>query len=279
LGLLQKNFSVIKRIIDDIESPERLIKLYNILGYTYRIIGCIREAIDCYKKSEEILDNLDIKLIKISVLFNTGLCKLDLLEMEAAEDCFMSVCKLAEQDSNLDDYMAYAQCCLAFVKSCSDFKEDAFYIAENAFSAISSSTRVTLWGIGHSLISLCLTYKNLGNIKKSFELCQRAIFSSEENNFTQLKAKAISCLAGLYREQGEFARALFHHAEAIEILDKIGAKSNLAEAYYQLALTHQEMGEIDNSMENFMQAIALFNEMQAPRQVEKVQIAMECFEK
>ncbi|MBE8989752.1 tetratricopeptide repeat protein [Nostoc sp. LEGE 12450] len=279
LGLLQKNFSVIKRIIDDIESPERLIKLYNILGYTYRIIGCIREAIDCYKKSEEILDNLDIKLIKISVLFNTGLCKLDLLEMEAAEDCFMSVCKLAEQDSNLDDYMAYAQCCLAFVKSCSDFKEDAFYIAEKAFSAISSSTRVTLWGIGHSLISLCLTYKNLGNIKKSFELCQRAIFSSEENNFTQLKAKAISCLAGLYREQGEFARALFHHAEAIEILDKIGAKSNLAEAYYQLALTHQEMGEIDNSMENFMQAIALFNEMQAPRQVEKVQIAMKYFEK
>ncbi|MBC1277799.1 ATP-binding protein [Nostoc sp. UCD121] len=279
LGLLQKNFSVIKRIIDNIESPERLIKLYNILGYTYRIIGCIREAIDCYKKSEEILDNLDIKLIKISVLFNTGLCKLDLLEMEAAEDCFISVCKLAEQDSNLDDYMAYAQCCLAFVKSCSDFKEDAFYIAEKAFYAISSSTRVTLWGIGHSLISLCLTYKNLGNIKKSFELCQRAIFSSEENNFTQLKAKAISCLAGLYREQGEFARALFHHAEAIEILDKIGAKSNLAEAYYQLALTHQEMGEIDNSMKNFMQAIALFNEMQAPRQVEKVQIAMDCFEK
>ncbi|MBC1219595.1 tetratricopeptide repeat protein, partial [Nostoc sp. UCD120] len=212
-------------------------------------------------------------------LFNTGLCKLDLLEMEAAEDCFISVCKLAEQDSNLDDYMAYAQCCLAFVKSCSDFKEDAFYIAEKAFYAISSSTRVTLWGIGHSLISLCLTYKNLGNIKKSFELCQRAIFSSEENNFTQLKAKAISCLAGLYREQGEFARALFHHAEAIEILDKIGAKSNLAEAYYQLALTHQEMGEIDNSMKNFMQAIALFNEMQAPRQVEKVQIAMDCFEK
>ncbi|MEA5621761.1 tetratricopeptide repeat protein [Nostoc sp. UHCC 0251] len=279
LGLLQKNFSVISRIIDHIKSPERLIKLYNILGYTYRIIGCIREAIDCYKKSEEILDNLDVKVIKISVVFNTGLCKLDLLEMEAAEDCFKSVCNLAEQDSNLDDYMAYAQCCLAFVKSCSNFREDAFYIAEDASSAISSSTRVTLWGIGHSLISLCLTYKNLGNIQKSFDLCQRAIFYSEENNFTQLKAKAISCLAGLYREQREFSRALFHHTEAIEILNKIGAKSNLAEAYYQLALTHQEMGEMDNSRENFMQAIALFNEIQAPRQVEKVQTAMNRFEK
>lgn len=104
-------------------------------------------------------------------------------------------------DSNLDDYMAYAQCCLAFVKSCSNFSEDAFYVAEDAFSAISSSTRVTLWGIGHSLISLCLTYKNLGNLEKSFDFCQKAILSSEENNFPQLNAKAISCLPGLYREQ------------------------------------------------------------------------------
>ncbi|MEH2447218.1 MAG: AAA family ATPase [Nostoc sp.] len=285
LGLLQKNFSVIKRIIDDIRSPERLIKLYNILGYTYRIIGCIREAIECYEKSGKVLGELDVKT-KISILFNTGLCKLELWEIEAAEDCFNSVCSLAEQNSNLDDYMAYAQCCLALIKSHSGSREDALNLAENAFYAMSSSTRVTLWGIGHSLVTLCLTYKNLGNLRKSFELCQRAIFNSEQNNFTQIKAKAISCMAELFREEGEFPRAIFHHSEAIEILDKIGAKSDLAEAYYQLALTHKKIGEIDQSRESFVQAMsatgyayALFDEMQAPRQVEKVQTAMECFEK
>ncbi|MEH1950958.1 MAG: tetratricopeptide repeat protein [Nostoc sp.] len=279
LGLLQKNFSVIKRIIDDVKSQKRLIKLYIILGYTYRIIGCVREAIECYEKSGEILEELDEKLTKISILFNTGLCKLELWEIEAAENCFNAVCNLAEQNSNLDDYMAYSQCCLALIKSSSGSKEDAFNLAEQAFSAMSSSTRVTLWGIGHSLVSLCLTYKNLGNLKKSFELCQRAIFHAEENNFTQIKAKAISSLAELFREQGEFTRAIFHHSEAIEILDKIGAKSDLAEAYYQLALTHKKMGEIAKSRESFVQGIALFNEMQAPRQVEKVQTAMEYFEK
>lgn len=279
LGLLQKNFSVIKRIIDDVKSQKRLIKLYIILGYTYRIIGCVREAIECYEKSGEILEELDEKLTKISILFNTGLCKQELWEIEAAEDCFNAVCNLAEQNSNLDDYMAYSQCCLALIKSFSGSKEDAFHLAEQAFSAMSSSTRVTLWGIGHSLVSLCLTYKNLGNLKKSFELCQRAIFHAEENNFTQIKAKAISSLAELFREQGEFNKAIFHHSEAIEILDKIGAKSDLAEAYYQLALTHKKMGEIAKSRESFVQGIALFNEMQAPRQVEKVQTAMEHFEK
>jgi len=289
LGLLQKNFSVIKRLIDQIKSPERLIKLYNILGYTYQIIGCIREAIECYDNSGEILDDLaekPTKISKISILFNAGLCKLELWEIEAAEDCFNSVCSLAEENRNLDDYIVYAQCCLALIKSSSGSSEDAFHLAENAFSTMSSSTRVTLWGIGHSLVNLCLTYKNLGNLEKSFEFCQQAIFHAEENNFTQIKAKAISCLAELFREQGEFTRAIFHHEKAIEILDKIGAKSNLAEAYYQLALTHKKMGEIDQSRESFVQAMsatgyayALFNEMQAPRQVEKVQTAMEYFEK
>jgi len=278
LGLLQKNFSVIKRLIDDIKSQERLIELYNILGYTYRIIGCIREAIECYDKSEEILDKLDEKPTKISILFNTGLCKLELWEIEAAENCFNSVCSLAEENTNLDDYMTYAQCCLALIKSCSGSTEYAFHVAKEAFSAMSSSNRVTLWGVGHSLVQLCLTYKNLGNIKKSFELCKRAISHSEENNFTQIKAKAISCLAALFGEEGEFARALFHHLEAIEILDEIGAKSDLAEAYYQRALTYQKMDEINMSRKNFIQAIALFNEMQAPRQVEKVKTAMGYFE-
>ncbi|MEH2390319.1 MAG: tetratricopeptide repeat protein [Nostoc sp.] len=89
----------------------------------------------------------------------------------------------------------------------------------------------------------------------------------------------MSCLAELFREQGEFNRAIFNHSKAIEIIDKIGAKSDLAEAYYQLALTHKKMGEIEQSKESFVQASTLFHEMQAPRQVKKVQTAMECFAK
>ncbi|MHC5831910.1 MAG: tetratricopeptide repeat protein, partial [Nostoc sp.] len=100
------------------------------------------------------LDQLDEKPTKLSILFNTGLCKLELWEIEAAEDCFNSVCILAEQNSNLDDYMVYAECSLALIKSYSGRGEDAFNLAENAFSAMSSSTRVTLWGIGHSLVNL-----------------------------------------------------------------------------------------------------------------------------
>jgi tetratricopeptide (TPR) repeat protein len=57
----------------------------------------------------------------------------------------------------------------------------------------------------------------------------------------------------------------------------LGAKHDLAEAYYQIALTYQKMGELRRTEEHFAQAVALFQEMQAPRQVEKVQAAMGCF--
>ncbi|MEP0876832.1 tetratricopeptide repeat protein [Funiculus sociatus GB2-M2] len=58
------------------------------------------------------------------------------------------------------------------------------------------------------------------------------------------------------------------------MLDKIGAKCDLAEAYYQLALTYQQMGDAEKSQTNFQEAIQLFEEMETPKQVEKVRRTM-----
>lgn len=44
-------------------------------------------------------------------------------------------------------------------------------------------------------------------------------------------------------------------------------------AYYQLGLTYQTIGNTADSQENFNNAIQLFKEMKAPRQIEKVQQA------
>lgn len=82
-------------------------------------------------------------------------------------------------------------------------------------------------------------------------------------------------LAELYREQGDFTTAISHHTESLELLEKIGDKPDIAEAYYQLALTYQKMGNTEKSQPNFQQAIRLFTEMEAPKQVEKVRQAME----
>jgi len=163
--------------------------------------------------------------------------------------------------------------CLALLNSLKNNLKSSSYFANKAYKEIDTGCKMTPWARGYSYIYLSLAYKTLGDLQKSFNLCNQAIIYAKNSNYPQVKAKALTGLAELYRIQGDFEIALSHHSESIELLDKIGAKCDLAEAYYQLGLTYQRMGETENSHTNFNEAIRLYQEMEAPKQVEKVETA------
>ena len=85
-------------------------------------------------------------------------------------------------------------------------------------------------------------------------------------------------MAELYRIQNDIKTALNHHQESIEILQKIGAKCDLGEAYFQQALTYQKIGNKANSEEYFHEAMYLWSPKQidAPKQIKRVLKAMNC---
>ncbi len=58
--------------------------------------------------------------------------------------------------------------------------------------------------------------------------------------------------------------------EAIALLAKIGAKCDLAAAYVQYGITLQANEQIIASQDYFQQAIVLYQQIQAPKQVERV---------
>jgi hypothetical protein len=76
----------------------------------------------------------------------------------------------------------------------------------------------------------------------------------------------------LYREGGEFDP---RHAAPCRSNPNTRSALSLdqAEACYQLALTEQKLGNIEKTQENFDRAVQLFSEMDASKQVEKVQLA------
>ncbi|HEY9618935.1 MAG TPA: tetratricopeptide repeat protein [Crinalium sp.] len=269
LGLLQKIISVITRIIHKIQPDFRAMRLNNILGYTYRLMGEISKALECHQESRKISEQLQLDKPKVSTLFNIGLCKTELWELEEAKSYFNSVAALANETEDCEEYVVYAQCCLAFLESCLGPGKDAMHAVQNAERAASASP-LTLWGKGYSLLYLSLTHKNLGNLVEALELCDRTILHAEENHFTQVKAKATSCLAEVYREQQDFETALGHHLKSIDLLNEIGAKCDLAEAYFQLGLTYQKMGDAGKSRECFQQAMRLFREIDAPKQLVRI---------
>jgi tetratricopeptide (TPR) repeat protein len=273
-GLLETLISVITPLIKNIKSDYHLSKLYNMLGRAYHQTGNVKLAIECHQNSRNMAEKYDVLQEKISSGFNLGLCYIDLWETEAANNTFTSVKQLSETDRNYFQYVIYCECCLAYLESNFGMRESVLVRLQTVTAGMSNEN-VTAWGIGTSLLYSSLTYKNLACIDIAFEICHQAIAHCQLNQFTSLEARAISCLASLYREQGEFEKAIEKHSEAITSMSKLSEKCNLAKAYYHLGLTYQTMGELNLSQENFQQAIALFNEMPAPKQVERVQTAMQ----
>ena len=58
-------------------------------------------------------------------------------------------------------------------------------------------------------------------------------------------------------------------------MKKTTAIPDLAEAYFQLGLTYQAMGEHDQAEEYKTKALELFAQMEAPKQIERVKKAFE----
>lgn len=286
-GLLQQMISAINLIVNQIHFGYKLGALYSILGVLYRVIGQVNQALECHKKSgliaieslkitsltEEIeLSDLKLEVFEISELnslLNIGFCQIELWEVEAAEVTFRQLQAIAFQK---DFHRESINITLAFVKSCLGCEQEASELAEEVYSKIDTNPALQT---GHRLFFLGLTYKNLGNIEKAFEIYHLANFIEENSFNVQVKAKILYGTAQLYREQGDFETALSNHTKSIELLEKIGAKCDLAEAYYQQGLTYQKMGEAKKSQENFDKAIKLFSEMEAPKQIEKVRQAIE----
>jgi tetratricopeptide (TPR) repeat protein len=130
---------------------------------------------------------------------------------------------------------------------------------------------------GYNPLFLGITFKNLGEFKKSFDMCNHVIRYAQESNFNQIEATALIYLGELYRIQKNYDIALAHHSESIKTLEKIGAKCDLAEAYFQLALTYQAMGYQPNSQTYFDKALKLWGpeNIDAPKQIERVKTAMQ----
>ncbi|WP_449416444.1 tetratricopeptide repeat protein [Phormidium nigroviride] len=274
LGLLQQTILDISQIIDKIfvgiNTADLLMRLYLWLGVSYHTKGQPNRGIYYHQKSEQIHSRF-LRDRFPPFFVNIGYCYIYLWEIEVAKKGFEKY-YFANKDTENHYHSVDACYFLAFCNSCLGLNQEAYNLAEKAYREL-SITEWQPWSHGCALIFLGLTYKNLGEISKAFELFQRAIKFGEDSYYIQIKGQAYSGLAELYRIQGEFETALSHHSESIEILDKIGAKCDLAEAYYQLGLTYQIIGNTADSQENFNKAIQLFTEMEAPRQVEKVQQA------
>jgi tetratricopeptide (TPR) repeat protein len=206
-------------------------------------------------------------------------CNYDLWELEEA----IRISKIViEQCSNkcevgYENYKVEASSYLAMCLSLEDIldsQEECEILLRKALDC--DDIKVNNWCSVHRLLFAGNSYKNLSQLLKSEELYLKAIIWTEEKGcHLNVKGNANIGLAELLRSQKNIDEAMKKHQESIEILDKVGAKCGLAEAYFQFGLTYQAKGEYEKAEEYKEKALKLFEQMEAPKQKVRVNRAFE----
>ncbi len=285
MGFLQPLLAAITQVIHNVQSDYILGELYNILGDLYWIMGKIHKAIECQEQTITLAthalktlvltrDNNNtvyyLRMLEIDSLFSIGLYEIDLRELEAAALLFQQVINLAKNTAH-HQWAEKASVCLALVNSYLGLRKEAYVLANVVYHSILTEQILEQTGrFAYFMRILGQTYVNLGDFEKANEMYRRALLFAEESYYTQIKAKTLNGMAEIHRQQAAFESAIANHLEAIELLDKLNAKCDLAEAYFQMGLTYQKMNKPEESKLNFNKAIQIFTEIGAPKQVENV---------
>ncbi|BAY65320.1 hypothetical protein NIES22_54250 [Calothrix brevissima NIES-22] len=286
MGLIQPILTAIERVLNHIESEQNIIELYNILGDLYWIAGNIEQALTCQEKTialaKQALKSLVpqpenkhkvyyLRMLEVDSLLSIGLYKIDLWELETAGELFQQVIYLAQNTAH-HRWAEKASVCLALVNSYLGLFDAAKDLANAAYENMKTEKLLDNGSFAYFMQILGQTYVNLGDFSKATQMFHQVLTFAEASHYMQVKAKTLNGLAEIYRQQADYQLALEHHTEAIELFDKIGAKCDLAEAYFQLGLTDQKLAKDSASQIYFQQAIKLFTEINAPKQVAKILI-------
>ena len=289
MGLSQQTILGISKIIAHGESIQvnqfTLSRLYHFLANAYFSTGKIKYALASQEKAIEALDlygksvskendfAIEIKRNQMLSLFSMGVYKIDIWELEGAARLFSQVIEI-DQNVSSDEWTVKALSFLSFVKACLGFMQEASILADQSYEGITQNKNIEIEWFSYYLHILGKTYGLLGDFKKSIDIYNQALLGTDDFNI-QMRAKIISSLAELKRIDRHYEDAVLQHLESISLLTEIGAKSDLSESYFQLGLTYQVMNQIEKSNESFQEAIRLFSEMEAPKQVERVRLSMQ----
>ncbi len=298
LGLL-RNIERIREIKDNINAyniPDLSIAYYRGIGCILLWSGNINSAIKIYnerinlinkkcKKPFNDLWNINDSHNYFTSLASIGYSYLNLFNLDDAEKYWNKVLEISNKDNKNNykfNFYIESSVVLAFIESSKDGSDIDLInkLLEIVFdSSVIEYQNISFHCSAYRLLFGGLAYKNIGKIEQAQEKFDK-IFNEENENkiylYKPFVGLAHSLQAEVYIIKNDITTALAHHQQSIEILEKIGAKCDLAEAYFQQALTYQKMKNKANSDEYFHKAMYLWSPQQidAPKQIERVLNAM-----
>ena len=297
VGLLQPVVNAIVQVLPHTTTGRS--ELNNILGDVYWITGRIHDAIACQQQTltdtERQLSGIDaqsgmpnphellkqqlesstykrsiyyLKMLTVDAHLSVGLYRMDLWELSAAAEQFEQVIALAAGS----DHQAWADKAtvgLALARAYLGQTAAANELALEVYPRFAMGANDRHGRHAYFLQLLGQAFDSLGAFDKAQTLYAQVINFAQVGHYLQVQAKALTGLAVLARHRADYDKAICLHCEAVTLCEQIGAKCDLAEAYFQLGLSRR-LADESEAADCFERAIALFSDICAPQQVARV---------
>ncbi|MEM9507944.1 MAG: NB-ARC domain-containing protein [Cyanobacteria bacterium P01_E01_bin.35] len=286
LGIIQPLTVAIHQIIDRVEHDRHRSELNNILGDLYWTTGKVHRAIafqqQTYATSQKCRQLIprtqenrhDLyywRMLEVDSLLSLGLYNIDLWELDTAADLFLQVIDLAHNTKH-HPWSEKASLGLALVNSHRS-SSSLFNPTVSKLYRLIVNLEDPTYNTGrfaYFMQILGQIFFNHQQLKPARVIWDRAIAFSQSSHYRQIKAKSLIGLGNIERLANNFEQADIYHQQAVELLEKIGAKCDLAEAYFQWGITSQTNQQLDKSEAYFDKAISIYQQIPAPKQVERV---------
>ena len=285
LGIIEPLSIAINQIIDGIEHQRHRSELNNILGDLYWTTGKVHQAIALQQQinttsryNQQLItpspenrhDLYYWRMLEVDSLLSLGLYNIDLWELDSAAASFQQAIDLAYNTKH-HSWAEKASIGLALVNSSQNQKISEPTVSRLYRLIIELEDPTYNTGrFAYFMQMLGQIFFNQQQIESARKIWLRAIAFSQSSHYTQIKAKSLVGLGNIERFSHNFIQANLYHQQAVELLEKIAAKCDLAEAYFQQGITLQQSQEIAAGKICFAKAIAIYQKIPASGQVNRI---------
>jgi tetratricopeptide (TPR) repeat protein len=259
------------------------VKVKSLRGTLYFFSGEPQKAVMEFEAAIKIIEQINFPSIflLLSNVFQVFFCKLELGEFEEA------IVLTKPYIDNIDRYKStsihplikqfftiYPQIVQSFMLAMELEHDASIALAEETYEAITNSS-LSMSDTSRGVACLYLGFVCVMNKRfdQALEIYNTALQFSHATSHKLLEGKAMHGIAEIYRNIGDLPKAKEFCLQAKDILIKIESKLDLAKVLVQEALIARQMQE-QGYDDNFEMAIALFAEVNALKQVERVRKLM-----
>lgn len=240
----------------------------NNKGYFEDHKGNQREALDYYKRSIKIREDINDKKGLAASLNNIGYIYKMQGNIPLAIDCYNKSIRLQEQNRNAKNEivdkkgLAYSYSNLGVIYKDNGDPERALVLYNKSLK-LREEINDKL-GMGHSLNNIGFIFQQSGKLDKALEYFEKALKLREETGYKNDIANSLHNVAFTYEKKGEHEKALQYYTRCITLQETVNDKYGLSYSYNNLAAIYLQNGKISEALNYSLKGVKLAKELGNP---------------